>query len=88
MEPPLTQKQEQINEICSALNREFVEIFLGKEYSVIEEFINNELSDEHSTPHKWTKVLNSYHLHVVSEEFKGSVPLMYEYNTQLSDEHR
>ena len=85
---PFTPLQLKVNEICSCINEAFLEIFLAKQHAVIEGFIEDNISGEHTTPQIWTKILNRYHLYVVSEEFKSTVPILYEYNTDISGDHR
>ena len=86
---PVTAHQVKANELCSLLINDFLEMFFfAKQHAVIEGFIESNRCGETSTPHIWTAVMNAYHLYVISEEYFSTLPLLYEFNTDISDAQR
>ena len=87
-ESPVTPKQVRINEICYGLSKDFLEIFLSKNYSLIEGIMDDNVKEGRMKTQLWTNIMKSYHQYAISEDFKLAVPLLFGYETNLSDDHR
>ncbi|MEW8544677.1 MAG: hypothetical protein AB2693_14215, partial [Candidatus Thiodiazotropha sp.] len=88
IENPVSDSQKHINHICERIATEFLDMFLAKTYEVIQGIMErNVTAVDHTNTQIWTSAMNEYHMYVVSSEFKSTVPLLYEYQTCLSDEH-
>ena len=85
---PVTDQHRKCNDICFSISKDFLEIFLAKQYDIIKCFLDENMSAEQTSPRIWTSVFNKYHLYITSEDFKSYVPLLYGYETALSDDQR
>lgn len=70
------------------ITAEFLDMFLATIYEVIQDIMErNAPSAEHASTQIWTSAMNEYLLSVTSSEFRPAVPLLYEYQTCLSNDN-
>lgn len=81
---PINERQKSINDTCSSLQIEFVEIFFSKQYEALSGFIPNDMHVTCTNNSLWTNALSQYHLYVTSEDFIQTLPFLYQYETSLS----
>ena len=87
-DPPLTAQQININSISTSLSKDFVEIFLAKQYSEIKGIMMDKMRNQSTSTPIWTSVYTSYHQYVTSEAFNTTIPILFQYNSDVSNDQR
>ena len=83
VENPLTEKQKQINVICSSVSDIRLKKFLYKHYNHFQTFLP--WSETLTTPKLWKEILSKYHRYISNSQYKETLQLMYG-ECSLSDE--
>lgn len=84
----VSETQTEINNICASIQEPFLEIFLAKQMEKFQCLIPDDIKDNCTNTQLWTSILSNYHSYILSDDYVSSIPLLYEYYTVLSENHK